>query len=96
MVDRQLNLVQLGVGFMRLFGSELKKYGRHLSTYFELKKPQVEFNFVKILKKANSPFVLAVCRVANDVRKTKLQVRQLSINYDLKLVIKLNNIYTIL
>ena len=80
MVDRHLNLVQLGVGFMRLFGSELKRFGRHLSTYFELKKPLVEFDFVKILKKANSPFVVAVCRVTNDTRKTKLKVTFTSIN----------------
>ena len=62
------------VGFMRLFGSELKKMGRHLATYFQLKKPTVEPNFEKILKKANSPFVLAVCHVTKDSRKTKLEV----------------------
>lgn len=74
MVDRNMQLVQLGVGFMRLFGSELKKMGRHLATYFQMKKPTVEPNFDKILKKANSPFVLAVCHVTKDSRKTKLEV----------------------
>ena len=74
MVDRNMQLVQLGVGFIRLFGSELKKMGRHLATYFQLKKPTVEPNFDKILKKANSPFVLAVCHVTKDSRKTKLEV----------------------
>lgn len=73
MVDRHLQLVQLGVGFMRLFGAELKKMGRHLATYFQMKKPTVEPNFDKILKKANSPFILAVCHVTKDSRKTKLE-----------------------
>lgn len=77
MVDRNMQLVQLGVGFMRLFGSELKKMGRHLATYFQMKKPTVEPNFDKILKKANSPFVLAVCHVTKDSRKTKLEVSYL-------------------
>jgi hypothetical protein len=74
MVDRNMQLVQLGVGFVRLFGSELKKMGRHLATYFQMKKPTVEPNFDKILKKANSPFILAVCHVTKDSRKTKLEV----------------------
>jgi hypothetical protein len=71
MVDHNMQLVQLGVGFVRLFGSELKKMGRHLATYFPMKKPTVEPNFDKILKKANSPFILAVCHVTEDSRKTK-------------------------
>lgn len=79
MVDRHLQLVQLGVGFMRLFGAELKKMGRHLATYFQMKKPTVEPNFDKILKKANSPFILAVCHVTKDSRKTKLEVSKHSL-----------------
>ena len=73
MVDRSMQFVQLGVGFMRLFGSDLKKKGRHLSTYFELKKPLTEPNFDRVLKKANSPFVLALCHVNS--RKAQMQVR---------------------
>lgn len=80
MVDRSLNFVQLGVGFMRLFGAELKRTGRHLATYFQLKKPAVEFNFDKILKKANSPFVLAISYVpGKDSLKSKLQVTIVSL-----------------
>jgi len=78
MVDRSMQLVQLGVGFIRLFGADLKKMGRHLDTYFQLKKPhQVEPQFDKILKKANSPFVLAVRHVSigkQESHKAKLQV----------------------
>lgn len=47
------------------------------STFDVIDWIQVEFDFVKILKKANSPFVLAISCVANDVRKTKLQVIQI-------------------
>ena len=78
MLDRSMQLVQLGVGFIRLFGADLKKMGRHLDTYFQLKKPhQVEPHFDKILKKANSPFVLAVRHVSigkHESHKAKLQV----------------------
>lgn len=72
MVDRGMQFVQLGVGFMRLFGSDLKRKGRHLGTYFELKKPLTEPNFERVLKKANSPFVLALCHVNS--RKAQVQV----------------------
>ena len=85
MLDRTMQLVQLGVGFMRLFGSDLKKHGRHMDTYFHLKKPQVEAHFDKILKKANSPFVLAVHHVSSSggkessSNKAKLQVKSLPV-----------------
>ncbi|XP_043476394.1 head-specific guanylate cyclase isoform X2 [Leptopilina heterotoma] len=60
-VDRQLELVQLGVGFMRIFGHHLNSIGRDISTYFVFTRPKgVTLTFHEILKRANTPFVLAL------------------------------------
>ena len=60
-VDRQLELVQLGVGFMRIFGQNLNRHGREISTYFVFTRPRgVTLTFHEILKRANTPFVLAL------------------------------------
>ncbi|XP_034937594.1 head-specific guanylate cyclase [Chelonus insularis] len=60
-VDRQLEIVQLGVGFMRIFGHNLNKYGREISTYFVFIRPRgVTLTFHEILKRANTPFVLTL------------------------------------
>ncbi|KAK1121793.1 hypothetical protein K0M31_010104, partial [Melipona bicolor] len=62
-VDRQLELVQLGVGFMRIFGHHLNRLGRGISTYFAFTRPRgVTLTFHEILKHANTPFVLALQR----------------------------------
>ncbi|XP_033323733.1 guanylate cyclase 1 soluble subunit alpha 2 [Megalopta genalis] len=60
-VDRQLELVQLGVGFMKIFGQHLNRLGRKISTYFALTRPRsVTLSFREILKRANTPFVLTL------------------------------------
>ncbi|XP_043267623.1 head-specific guanylate cyclase [Venturia canescens] len=60
-VDRHLELVQLGVGFMRIFGQYLNRLGREISTYFVFTRPRgVNLTFHEILKRANTPFVLAL------------------------------------
>lgn len=60
-VDRQLELVQLGVGFMRIFGHHLNQLGREISTYFVFTRPHgVSLTFHEILKRANTPFVLTL------------------------------------
>ncbi|XP_076179143.1 guanylate cyclase 1 soluble subunit alpha 2 [Ptiloglossa arizonensis] len=62
-VDRQLELVQLGVGFMRIFGHHLNRLGREISTYFVFTRPRgVTLTFHEILKRANTPFVLTLQR----------------------------------
>lgn len=60
-VDRELELVQLGVGFMRIFGHSLNRLGREISTYFVFTRPRgVTLTFHEILKRANTPFVLTL------------------------------------
>ncbi|KAB0799623.1 hypothetical protein PPYR_07503 [Photinus pyralis] len=60
-IDRKLELVQLGSCFMRLFGCVLKSCGAAASTYFEFHRPRsTTLSFNEIIKRANSPFVLAI------------------------------------
>ncbi|CAL1683524.1 unnamed protein product [Lasius platythorax] len=62
-VDRQLELVQLGVGFMKIFGHHLNRFGREISTYFVFTRPHgVTLTFHEILKRANTPFILTLQR----------------------------------
>lgn len=78
MIDRHLQLVQLGSGFMRLFGSDLKEMGCRFYTYFDIKKPKIDPDFQTILKRANIPFILVLRHVTGEARKVQLQV---SANY---------------
>lgn len=66
-VDRKLELVQLGSGFMRLFGRLLKTSGTSVSTYFEFNRPRsLTLSFNEIVKRANTPFVLALKQHPDD------------------------------
>ncbi|KAG5889196.1 hypothetical protein JTB14_000621 [Gonioctena quinquepunctata] len=60
-LDRRLELVQLGSGFMRLFGQFLTTHGTSVATYFEFHRPRsITLAFNEIIKRANTPFVLAI------------------------------------
>lgn len=64
-MDRRLELVQLGSGFMRLFGSMLTSCGTSAATYFEFHRPRsIILSFSEIIKRANTPFVLAIRSLA--------------------------------
>ncbi|XP_053616078.1 head-specific guanylate cyclase [Plodia interpunctella] len=59
--DKRLELVQLGGGFMRLFGNYLATHGSSLNTYFRLKRPRgVLLDFREILKRVNTPFMFCL------------------------------------
>lgn len=54
-------MVQLGSGFMRLFGQKLTTSGASVATYFEFHRPRsITLCFSEIIKRANTPFVLAI------------------------------------
>jgi len=73
-VDRQLELVQLGVGFMKIFGHHLNRLGREISTYFVFTRPHgVTLTFHEILKRANTPFILTLQK-PHDVDKYPAEV----------------------
>nr|CAD7453745.1 unnamed protein product [Timema tahoe] len=62
-VDRRLEMVQLGAGFMRLFARDLNNLGAYVGSYFEFKQPRgLALTFTEIVKKANTPFVLVIRR----------------------------------
>lgn len=65
-LDRRLEITQLGSGFMRLFASDLAKLGRHVGTYFEFIRPRVPLAFDAILKRANTPFLLVLRRATSN------------------------------
>ncbi|KAL4703420.1 hypothetical protein ACJJTC_005931 [Scirpophaga incertulas] len=59
--DKRLELVQLGGGFMRLFGTHLASHGSSLGTYFRLLRPRgVPLEFREILKRVNTPFMFCM------------------------------------
>ncbi|XP_075235002.1 guanylate cyclase 1 soluble subunit alpha 2 [Lycorma delicatula] len=60
-IDRKLEIAQLGAGFIRIFGNQATQLGTPVETYFEFRQPRgVEVSFSGIVKRANSPFLLAV------------------------------------
>ncbi|XP_052120545.1 head-specific guanylate cyclase [Frankliniella occidentalis] len=62
-LDRSLELVQLGAGFMRIFGKELHTTGAAFSNYFTLKRPKgLTLSFEAILERVNTPFLLSLRR----------------------------------
>lgn len=64
-MDRRLELVQLGAGFMRLFGCVLNRHGTSVATYFEFHRPRgITVSFSEIVKRANTPFVLVLKKPA--------------------------------
>ncbi|XP_066257078.1 head-specific guanylate cyclase [Euwallacea similis] len=66
-IDRKLELVQLGSGFMRLFGRLLRTNGTSVSSYFEFNRPRsLTLAFKEIVKRANTPFVLALKQHPDD------------------------------
>ncbi|XP_044749887.1 head-specific guanylate cyclase [Coccinella septempunctata] len=64
-IDRRLDLVQLGSGFMQLFGGLLAGQGRAVATYFDFRRPRsIVLSFADIVKRANTPFVLAIRKLS--------------------------------
>ncbi|KAK9872198.1 hypothetical protein WA026_016252 [Henosepilachna vigintioctopunctata] len=60
-IDRKLELVQLGSGFMQIFGALLASLGTAVAIYFEFRRPRsITLSFTDIVKRANTPFVLAI------------------------------------
>lgn len=60
-IDRSLELVQIGSGFMRVFGCHIQTLGKAASTYFEFHRPRsINLSFNEIVKRANTTFVLSI------------------------------------
>ncbi|XP_034250845.1 head-specific guanylate cyclase [Thrips palmi] len=62
-LDRSMDMVQLGAGFMRIFGRELLTTGKAFCNYFTLKRPKgLTLSFDAILERVNTPFLLSIKR----------------------------------
>nr|BAK23250.1 soluble guanylyl cyclase alpha-1 subunit [Gryllus bimaculatus] len=62
-MDRRLELVQLGAGFMRVFGRDLATLGTAAPTHFEFRRPRgVALSFAAIAQRTNTSFLLAIRR----------------------------------
>ncbi|KAK6637199.1 hypothetical protein RUM44_007613 [Polyplax serrata] len=60
-LDRELNIIQIGNGFTRMFGSGVKTIGVTYSRFLKIKKPRGGFHrFEDIIKRANTPFLLTL------------------------------------
>ncbi|KAF6216149.1 hypothetical protein GE061_000488 [Apolygus lucorum] len=60
-LDSNLEIVQLGAGFMKLIGRDLDRHGTNVRTYFKFKKPVgLEISYEGIIGRANSPFILSL------------------------------------
>lgn len=60
-MDDELEFLQLGTGFSRLFKNHLAVYGRSATTYFRFKRPQnLELKFKEIIKRTNTTFLLSL------------------------------------
>jgi guanylate cyclase soluble subunit alpha len=76
-MDRQLELVQLGAGFMQLFARDLRTLGTSVATYFEFRRPRgIALCFKEIVKRANTPFVLSIRWPDSTVEERLAEVRK--------------------
>lgn len=60
-MNEDLELVQIGMGFSKLYKSSLPTHGRLATTYFEFKRPiGLTVEFREIIRRSNTPFVIAL------------------------------------
>uniref|UniRef100_T1ITQ8 guanylate cyclase n=1 Tax=Strigamia maritima TaxID=126957 RepID=T1ITQ8_STRMM len=64
--NSNFSFVQLGTGFVRMFGSLLKTHGLNAATYFKVLSPQVEMKLEEIQANLNATYRVQVnCMAAN-------------------------------
>lgn len=60
-MNEDLEMVQMGKGFSKLFKSSLPVYGRLATVYFIFKRPtNLTIKFREIIRRSNTPFVLSL------------------------------------
>jgi guanylate cyclase soluble subunit alpha len=83
-MDRHLEMVQLGAGFMQLFARDLRTLGTSVATYFEFRRPRgIALCFNEIVKRANTPFVLSI-RWPDSTAEERLAEVSDKVNYNTK------------
>lgn len=57
----ELEIIQMGKGFSKLFKGSLPTHGRLATTYLNFKRPtNLKINFREIIRRSNTPFVLSL------------------------------------
>lgn len=86
-LDREMQIVQLGRGLLRIFKYNIKEGDRHFSSFFHIKSPKVSLSFHSIAQLSNVPFVLII-KIVHRTSET-LQVSEVFIvfNHYMKFVI---------
>lgn len=60
-MNEQLELVQMGRGFSKLYKPYMSEYGTQASTYFDFKRPKgLTMNFKDIVRRTYTPFLIAL------------------------------------
>ncbi|KFM79992.1 Guanylate cyclase soluble subunit alpha-1, partial [Stegodyphus mimosarum] len=59
-LDRDMQIVQLGKGLFRIFKSKISEGDRHFSSFFIIKSPKVAVAFDDVAQLSNVPFVLII------------------------------------
>lgn len=60
-MNENLELVQMGKGFTKLYKSSLQSHGRLATTYFRFKRPMgLSLKFREIVRRTNTPFLIAL------------------------------------
>lgn len=60
-MNEQLDIVQMGKGFSKIFQSSFQADDRAVTTYFHFKRPiNLTIKFREIMRRSNTPFMLAV------------------------------------
>ena len=57
-LDKKLQIVQLGTSLMRIIATHLQSKGSHFGTYFDLIKPTIHMTFSAFLSRINTTFEL--------------------------------------
>lgn len=61
-INRDMEFVQVGSGFNKLFKKYFRTFGRSLVTYLQFKRPkELTVNFYEISRRTNTPFLLSLC-----------------------------------
>lgn len=64
-LNEDLEIIQMGKGFSKLFKNSLPAYGRLVTTYFQFKRPVgLTIKFREIIRRSNTPFMLSLKAVS--------------------------------
>lgn len=82
-MNEQLEIVQIGKGFSKIFQGSFQTHGRSVTTYFQFKRPiNLTVKFREIIRRSNTPFMLAVKSVSSTQNASEVSVTSISKNIE--------------